>query len=274
MRVDSHVHFWRLARGDYHWMTPDMTALRRDFGPDDLAPELKAAAIDAVILVQAAATVAETRFLLDRAAATPFVRGVVGWVDMTAPDVRTVLDDLCRDPWFKGVRPMIHDIPDAAWMLGGDLRPAFRHLVALDLSFDCLVRPQHLPNLLSLLEREPDLRAVICHGAKPAIAAGGFDKWAHDIARIARRTGAFCKLSGLITEAGPGWSVDGLRPYVDHLLACFGPGRLIWGSDWPVLSMTAGYADWVAASDRLLAGLDAAERAAVLGGNAVRVYRL
>src|SRR3546814_3221683 len=200
MRVDSHVHFWRLARGDYHGMTPDMTAILRDFGPDDLEPLMRAAGVDAVVLVQAAATVAETRFLLEQAAACAFVKGVVGWVDMDSPRVRATLEDLAASPWFKGVRPMIHDIPDAAWMLRTELKQAFRHLVALDLSFDCLVRHRHLPNLLELLEDAPDLRAVLCHAAKPDIAAGTFDQWAHDMARIARRTTALCKLSGLIPE--------------------------------------------------------------------------
>lgn len=274
MRIDSHVHFWRIERGDYHWMTPDLATIRRDFGAADLRPLIERAGIDGVVLVQAAATVAETRFLLEQAAACRFALGVVGWVDMEAADVHRVLESLRADAHFKGIRPMIHDIPREHWMLDDALRPAFRAVVDFDLSFDCLVRPAHLPVLLKLLEREPDLRAVICHGAKPDIRSGAFDRWAADMERIADRTQAFCKLSGLITEAGAGWSVDSLRPYVDHLLHIFGPGRLIWGSDWPVLTMTAGYDEWVAVTDSLLSGLSADDRAKILGDNARKVYRL
>ncbi len=278
MIVDSHVHFWRIARGDYDWMmapgTEDLAPIKRDFGATDLRPLLRSAGVDRIVLVQAAATVAESRFLLQQAGETPEVAGVVGWVAMDSPQAVGDLEGLAGNPHFKGVRPMIHDISDVDWMLGPDLTEAFKAVIGLDLTFDCLVRPVHLPNLLSLLQRHPDLRAVVCHGAKPQIAAGAFDTWAEQMTLLAKETAAFCKLSGLITEAGAGWSVEGLRPYVDHLLTVFGPDRLIWGSDWPVLSLTAVYQDWWEAANRLLAEVDPAERAGVFGENAVHAYRL
>ena len=278
MIVDSHVHLWQIARGDYDWMTgPGTEALapiRRDFAAADLRPLLDGAGVDRVVLVQAAATVAESRFLLQQAAAMPQVAGVVGWVAMDDAAVEDSLEDLAADPAFKGVRPMIHDIPDPDWMLGDALTPAFRALVREDLAFDCLVRPPHLRNLLTLLSRHPDLRAVICHGAKPEIEAGRFTDWAAQMTALARDTAAFCKLSGLITESGPGWTPAGLRPYVEHLLEVFGPKRLIWGSDWPVLTLTASYDDWWTAAHGLLADLSETDKAAVFGGNAVRAYRL
>lgn len=278
MIVDSHVHFWQIARGDYDWMmgpgTEDLAPIKRDFGAADLRPLIQEAGVDRVILVQAAAAVAESEFLLQQAEATPEVAGVVGWVAMDTPQAPADLERLAANLLFKGVRPMIHDIPDPDWMLQPVLNDAFQVIQKLDLAFDCLVRPAHLANLLTLLKRHPDLRAVICHGAKPEIVAGAFDDWAEAMSRLATETGAFCKLSGLITEAGTDWSTEGLRPYVDHLLAVFGPERLIWGSDWPVLSLTAGYGDWWQAVGTLLAGLTEAQRAQVLGDNARRVYRI
>jgi len=159
-------------------------------------------------------------------------------------------------------------------MLGRDLDRGYRILVELDLAFDALVRPVHLPHLVRLMERHPALRVVIDHGAKPEIAAGRFDAWAEQIDRVASETAACCKLSGLVTEAAKDWNDETLRPYVDHLLACFGPTRLLWGSDWPVSLLAGGYARWRESTLRLLSDLEPDDRAAVLGGNAARFYRL
>jgi L-fuconolactonase len=278
-RVDAHQHFWRLSRGDYGWITPDLRPIHRDFGPADLAPRLARAGIGATILVQAAPTVAETRFLLHTAGTTSFVAGVVGWVDMAALEAPETMAGLARDPYLRGIRPMIHDIADPDWMLGRQLEPAFRALVELGLVFDALVRPVHLASLRVLLGRYPDLRVVIDHAAKPDIARWGRSPaaratWAVAMADLARSTDAACKLSGLVTEAAPGWSADDLRPYVDHLLECFGPDRLLWGSDWPVVDLAGGYAAWWSATEACLARLDADARAAILGGTAARVYGL
>jgi L-fucono-1,5-lactonase len=278
-RIDAHQHFWRLSRGDYDWITPDLRALHRDFGPGDLAPLLAGAGIGATVLVQAAPTVAETRFLLHTAATTTFVAGVVGWVDMAAPGAPEAIAELARDAYLRGIRPMIHDIPDPGWMLGPALGPAFRALVELGLVFDALVRPVHLANLRELLGRHPELRVVIDHGAKPDIACwgrapGARAAWAAAMADLARAPGTACKLSGLATEAAPGWSADDLRPYVEHLLECFGPGRLLWGSDWPVVDLAGGYAAWWSATEACLAALSAGDRAKILGGTAARVYGL
>jgi L-fuconolactonase len=272
--IDAHQHFWRLSRGDYDWLTPDLEALYRDFEPSDLAPQLERAGVEHTVVVQAAASIAETRYLLGLADTTEWIAGVVGWIDMASPAADETLEVLAAHRALRGIRPMIQDIPDPDWMLGQGLRPAFEALERRRLAFDALVRPVHLPRLLTLLERHPALAAVVDHGAKPDIAGGGFESWAPGIARIARETAACCKLSGLVTEAAPDWDDAALRPYVDHLLECFGPGRLLWGSDWPVVELAGDYARWRDASLRLLAGLSAEERGAVLGGNAVRFYRL
>jgi L-fuconolactonase len=278
-RVDAHQHYWRIARGDYGWLTPALRPIYRDFGPEDLRPHLERAGITRTVLVQAAPTEAETRHLLDVAGQTPGVAAVVGWVDLAAPDAPGRLAALAGDARLRGIRPMIHDIADDDWMLGDALAPALRALPELGLTFDALVRPRHLGRLRRLLERHPRLRVVIDHGAKPDIAGWGADRtryaaWAEAMAGLARDTGARCKLSGLITEAAPGWRAADLRPYVDHLLACFGPERLMWGSDWPVVILGGGYDAWWDASQGLLAGLAGDARAAVLGGTAAACYGL
>lgn len=274
MRIDAHQHFWTLQRNDHGWLTPDTGSIYRDFLPDELRPLLAASGIAGTVLVQAAPTVAETEFLLAIADAHPFVRGVVGWVDFESADAGEMIGRLATHEALVGLRPMIQDLPDDAWMLRPELDAAFRGLEKHDLTFDALTFPRHLKHLRTLLARHPGLRTVIDHGSKPRIAEAAFDEWADDMAALARETEAFCKLSGLVTEAGTGWDVDRLRPYVSHLLETFGPQRLIWGSDWPVCTLAASYGEWLEATGRLLEGLSDSERDAVFGGNAAKAYRL
>jgi L-fuconolactonase len=231
--------------------------------------------ITGTVLVQAAPTEAETRFLLDVARRSGgLVKGVVGWVDMAGEEAPQRLAALARDSLLRSVRPMIQDIPDPAWMLDPRLDPAFRAVIDLGLRFDALVKPPHLPHLRRLLDRYSDLPCVIDHGAKPPIAEQGDRPWRTLMAGLARDTRVWCKLSGLVTEAARGWRVDDLRPYVDHLLECFGPARLMWGSDWPVVELAGGYERWRAATLALLGSLSESERARILGANAVAFYDL
>jgi L-fuconolactonase len=276
MRIDAHQHFWRLDRGDYAWLSPALTPLYRDYLPHDLAPHLEATGVAATILVQAAATESETRFLLEIAKSTPFVAGVVGWVDMEAPDVAERLAALVKEGagYLKGIRPMIQDIADPSWILSPQLDRAFAALEALDLRFDALVRPDHLEPLLRRLEQRPSLKVVIDHAAKPDIAAGAKLDWSIPLASIASRTTARCKLSGLLTEARPGAELDELAPYVQQVIAAFGPERVMWGSDWPVLSLASDYLTWHAMAERLVAGLTTRERALIFGGVAAEFYGL
>ncbi|MGO4171701.1 amidohydrolase family protein [Bosea sp. TAF32] len=271
-RIDSHQHFWRLARGDYGWLTPALKPLYRDFGPADIAPHLAEHGITSTILVQAAPTEAETRFLLDLAAATPFVAGVVGWADFEAPDAPTRIAALAADPLLVGLRPMVQDIPDPHWLARPDLAPAFAAMKAQGLVFDALVKPPQIPALLALLDRETELPVIVDHGAKPDLAGADLSDWRDGIAALAARPNTACKLSGLVTEAGPGWTDATLEPAVSHLLACFGPQRLLWGSDWPVATLRSSYGQWHASAERLTATLSEPERAALFGGNAARIY--
>lgn len=272
MRIDAHQHFWALARGDYGWLTPDLGAIYRDFTPDDLMPLLRAADIDGTVLVQAAPTVAETEYMLSLADQNAFIKGVVGWVDFEADDVGAQIAALAAHPALVGLRPMIQDIADPSWMLGDTLTPAFEAVQRHDLTFDALTLPQHLGPLRQLLERHPDMRVVIDHGSKPLIKDAILDDWSDKMAALARNTNAWCKLSGLVTEAAADWTIDDLRPYVDHLLDTFGPSRLIWGSDWPVCTLASSYERWCETTDTLLNQLSGPERQAIMGDNAASAY--
>ncbi|MHB2167228.1 amidohydrolase family protein [Alsobacter sp. R-9] len=272
-RIDAHQHYWHPGRGDYFWLSPD-SVLNRPFGPADMEPLLAEAGFQGTVLVQAAPTVEETEYMLGIADATDSVRAVVGWVDFTDPAHRAHLERLARHPKFRGVRPMIQDIADVDWMLRPDIEWAFRALIDLDLTFDALTHPRHLSNLRRLLARWPDLRVVIDHASKPAIRNRAFDGWAADMAALAADTGAWCKFSGLVTEAATGWTVDDLRPYADHLLGTFGAGRLIFGSDWPVCTLAATYLQWVDAAEELVGSCSAGEKIAIFGANATQFYRL
>jgi len=274
MLVDAHQHFWRLADRNGAWPPPDLAAIHRDFLPGDLATLLARHGVARTVLVQSMPNEDDTRFMLDLARRHPFIGGVVGWVDLKAPDAAARIDALAADAMLKGLRPMLQDLDDDDWIDDAALAPAVAAMLRHRLSFDALVLPRHLPALRAFAARYPDLPIVIDHGAKPPIEHGAMAPWRDDIARLAAMPHVCCKLSGLVTEAGPGWDVDHLRPYVAHLLASFGPQRLIWGSDWPVLNLAADYAGWIGACASLLAGLDEPDRHAVFGLNARRFYRI
>ncbi|PPC78153.1 amidohydrolase [Pokkaliibacter plantistimulans] len=270
MRVDAHQHFWQIERGDYGWLSPKLGVLYRDYLPENLLPLLAQQQIDATILVQAAPTLAETEYLLTLAEQYEQVAGVVGWVDFASPDAVADIQRLARHPKLLGLRPMLQDIADTDWMLGAALHPAYEALIKAGLVFDALVAPRHLPGLLQLLQRYPAMRVVIDHAAKPQIRDAAFQPWAEQMAQLASETQAYCKLSGLVTEASAQWTVSDLQPYVDVLLNTFGSERLLWGSDWPVCLLAADYAQWRQASEQLLAGVESCD--GIFGLNAARVY--
>ncbi|NDZ12246.1 amidohydrolase [Variovorax sp. WS11] len=275
MRIDAHQHYWSLANRDYGWLadTPALHPIYRDFGPEDLAALLDQAGIDGTVLVQAAPSEAETWRLLALAGQPRSrVRAVVGWTDLAAPDAPARIRRLAQEPLLKGLRPMLQDIPDPAWILDARLQPAIQTMTDLGLCLDLLIKPHQLDAAMAFARAHPSLRMVIDHAAKPAIAHRAFEPWATQMARFAAETPVYCKLSGLATEAGAGWDAAVLRPYVDHLLRHFGPGRLMWGSDWPVLNLAGDYLQWHAVSDQLLAVLSTADQARVRGANAAEFY--
>lgn len=277
--IDAHHHLWKLSRADYGWIgngdDPAVAPIERDYLVGDFRSLAAANGIAGSVVVQAAQTLGETRWLLDQARASGgLIKGVVGWIDMAASDAPDALHDLARDPFLRGIRPMLQEIADVEWVLQPALEPALRAVVELDLSFDLLVRPAHLKAALVLLSRHPDLRAIVDHGAKPDIAGGTWQPWADDMRRIARETPAYCKLSGLVTEARPHWKADDLLRYAEHLVECFGIERLVWGSDWPVMLLNADYAGWLAAAKQFIAPHSTEDQMAVMSDNAIRFYRL
>ena len=277
MRIDAHQHYWDPARGDYFWMPKDHPILSCAYGPSDLAPEIAAAGISKTVLVQAAATVAETDYMLSLAEHDDSVAAVVGWIDFENRDDLKQLERLKRHPKFVGVRPMIQDIADVDWMLRADVQWAFNALMDLDLTFDALGFSRHLANFHTILMRYPTLRCVIDHCMKPQIRAHGTGKeeyafWSAGMARLAHDTGTYCKLSGVVTEANDGWELVDLKPYIDQVLSVFSPARVMWGSDWPVCLLQVSYERWHDTANRLCAHLSERERAEVFGGTAARFY--
>ncbi|WP_250493031.1 amidohydrolase family protein [Caballeronia sp. GAWG1-1] len=277
MNIDAHQHYWDPARGDYGWLTPDLKPLYRVFGSDDLAPLRKITNVKQTVVVQAAATVDETRYLLDLARDDESIAGVVGWVPLDSVDAVEIIEEFARDKKFKAVRPMLQDLPDDTWIDHAPRPEAIQRLIEFDLAFDALIFARHVPSLVEFAGRYPALRIVVDHGAKPPIRDGeaGWQPWADGIAQLAALPQRlYCKLSGLATEASPSWTADTLAPYVAHLIDQFGHERLMWGSDWPVLNLNGCYTDWHAAARRLVSHLEKAEEDAIFGGNARAFYRL
>lgn len=285
--IDAHFHYWQVARGDYDWLDPDDPALapiNRDFGPADLAPLADAAGVSRRILVQAAPTVAETRFLLEQARKDPKVAGVVGWVDLSARDAPAEIAALAADPLLKGVRPMLQDLDDPDWIATRPRGDAVEALKAHGLRFDALVKPPQLAGLLRFAIANPDLPIIIDHAAKLPVGSGRDDEerrmWEDGMAALAGLPHLCCKLSGLLSEtpaelrATPAQAAGTLAPVLERLIGWFGPQRLAWGSDWPVLTLAADYGFWVETTRLLLAGLPEADRAGIMAGTAARFYGL
>jgi L-fuconolactonase len=278
-RIDAHHHVWDVALRDQPWITgPVMAPIRRSFGIEDLRPEAGAAGVTATVVVQTVAEVSETEELLDRAEATPLVAGVVGYVDLAAPDVGEQLDRLRELPsggWLAGIRSPVQDEPDPGWLTYPAVLGGLREVARRDLVYDLLIRPHQLDAALTAVTRVPDGRYVVDHLSKPAIASGEWEPWASGVAALAARDNVSAKLSGLVTEASwNAWTTTDLRPYVDHAIEAFRPGRLLFGSDWPVCTLAAPYGRVVAATEELIGDLSTAERAAVMGDNAAAVYGL
>jgi len=268
--IDAHCHVWRLGENDQTWPPPDLTAIHRDFSLADLRTASGPLGLTGVVLVQSQPSARDTAWLLALAAEDPLVMGVVGWTDLADADAAARIAALAANPHLKGVRAMLQDLA-GDWILNPRLDRAVEALVAAGLAFDVLIKPEHLPSILAFARRWPDLRLVIDHGAKPRIGEGRLDPWRDDIAALAEQSSVYCKLSGLLTEAGNTPDAATVAPFVEHLLGAFGADRLIWGSDWPVLTLAGDYAGWRA----LCAALTPASgHAALFGETARRFYRL
>ena len=273
--IDAHFHIWQPARNDYGWLTPTLGPICRDVSVADWQRTSAPCGVTGGIIVQAAPTEAETAFLLQQADQAEAVLGVVGWVDMLATDAARRVERLARQPKLVGLRPMLQDIADPDWILLPGVQPALHAMAACGLTFDALIKPVHLPRIVRLAQQHPALRMVVDHGAKPGIATpqscGPGSDWARGLQALASETSAFCKLSGLWTEAAKGAPVEAVKPCAQRILQTFGARRVLWGSDWPVLELAGSYAHWHGFAHALV---PPADRADVFGLTARRAYGL
>lgn len=246
MRLDSHQHFWRYDPGAHTWMTGEMPGLKRDYLPTDLLPLLRQTSLEGTVAVQAQQNIRETDWLLSLADQFDFVRGVVGWVDLCSPGVRDDLVRFSRHPRFVGVRHIVHDEPDDHFMLRPDFLRGLEALAEFDLAYDLLLYPRHLPVAVEVVRRFPRQRFVLDHIAKPFIKAGRLSPWDDQLRALARFENVFCKVSGLVTEAAwRAWRPADFAPFLAVVLDAFGTHRLLFGSDWPVCTLAADYAQVV-----------------------------
>lgn len=278
-RIDAHHHVWDLTARAQDWIAGEaMAPIARSFDLTDLADAAVGHAIGGTVVVQTVADIAETEELLDLARATTLVRGVVGYVDLTAGEVGEQLDRLLERPSgsaLVGLRSLVQDEPDPAWLLRPDVRRGLRAVADRGLAFDLLIKPHQLRTAVACVALLGDMRLVVDHLAKPGVAARAWEPWATDIGRLASFENVSAKLSGLVTEADwRSWSPADLRPYVDHALEMFGTDRLMFGSDWPVCTLAAPYSTVVEVTEQLLADLSEDERGRIFGSNAVSTYRL
>jgi L-fuconolactonase len=277
-RVDAHHHLWDLSVREQTWMVgPELDPVRRNFSVDDLAAPASAAGVSATVVVQTVSVPAETPEFLEVAASNDLVAGVVGWVDLRAPDVAAALAALRERPdgvWLKGIRHQVHDEEDPRWLCRDDVRNGLAAVAGAGLVYDLLTKPPHLPAAVETVAALPELSFVVDHISKPVIG-GDLEPWATGLRELAGFSNVSCKLSGMVTEASwTDWTVEDLRPYVDVVLEAFGPDRVMFGSDWPVCLLAASYGQVVEAAEQLTAGLGDKERDAVFGDTARRVYHL
>ena len=275
MRLDSHQHFWKYHPAHQVWMTDAMAVLRRDYLPADLQPLLAASGFDGTIAVQARQMIEETEWLLALAEKNDFIKGVVGWVDLRSPQLREQLEKFARHPKLVGVRHVVHDEPDDNFMLLPEFRRGIGQLRAFGLTYDLLLFPKHLPVAVELAAEFPEQPFVLDHIAKPAIREGLISPWREDLQQLAAFPKVFCKLSGLVTEAKwKSWRPEDFYRYLDIVVTAFGPERVMIGSDWPVCTLSAEYAQTMNLVTDYLQKYPAPVREQILGSNSARFYNL
>ena len=274
-RIDSHHHLWKYSHAEYPWMLEGMETIRRDFLVSDLQRAMRSGGIDAVVTVQARQSVTETEWLLDLASQHHFMCGVVGWLPLIDAKVGKQLEKYAAHPKLKAVRHVLHDEPDDLYMLREDFNRGVALLKEFGLKYDILIFERHLPQTIQFVDRHPNQIFIVDHIAKPRIKEHLTSPWQENIRELARRTNVYCKLSGLVTEADwLSWGEADLRPYIDVVLECFGPKRVMFGSDWPVMTVACPYNRWVEIVDRATSSLSPDERDRVLGGTAKEAYQL
>jgi L-fuconolactonase len=275
MKIDTHQHFWKYNERDYVWMSAGMDKLRKDHLPADLLPLMRSADVDATVAVQARQSLEETTWLLQLAGEYPFIRAVVGWVDLCSERVIEQLEHFSRHPTFRGVRHVVHDEPDDEFMLRPSFLNGLGQLKQFGLAYDLLLFPRHLPIAREVVKRFPDQPFVLDHIAKPPVRAGEIEPWARDLKRLAAFPNVYCKISGLVTEAKwDSWKTQDFEPYLDVVLNAFGPQRLMIGTDWPVCTLAAGYKSVIDLEAVYIGNLSADERHAILEKNPIEFYSI
>lgn len=275
MRIDSHQHFWHYNLAEYGWMTDSMAVLKKDFLPEDLAPLLEQTGLQETVAVQARQNLQETEWLLELAGQHDFIKGVVGWVDLRSPEVRSQLETYAQHPKLKGVRHVVHDEPDDYFMLLPEFLAGLALLHEFNLTYDLLLFPRHLPVAVDVVKQFPDQKFVVDHIAKPFIKAKTISPWDSDMRELAQFENVYCKVSGMVTEAAWGqWEVADFYPYLDIVFDCFGPNRLMFGSDWPVCTLSGTYAQVVQIVQEYLQQFPGEIQVKIMGRNAVEFYSL
>jgi L-fuconolactonase len=274
MRIDAHQHFWIYNQREYDWIDETMASIRRDFLPADLRPELEDAGFAGSVVVQVRQTLEETRWLLELAEDNPFILGVVGWVDLRSPRLYQDLQSFAGKSKLVGIRHIVQSEPDD-FLLDADFLRGISVLQEFDLAYDLLIYTKHLPLAAEFVKRFPRQRFVLDHLAKPPIRSRAIDLWARGMRELASFPNLHAKVSGLVTEANwQGWKPEDLRPYLDVAFESFGAKRLMIGSDWPVCTVAASYAQVVNLVKDYMSSYTAEDREAVFGGNAANFWRL
>jgi L-fuconolactonase len=274
-RIDSHHHLWKYSPEEYPWMLEGMDSIRRDFLVGELQRALQDGQIDGAVTVQARQSLVETEWLLDLASHNDVMRGVVGWVPLTDSAIASYLEKYAANPKLKAVRHVLHDEPDAFYVLRDDFNRGVSRLKEIGLGYDILIFERHLPQTIEFVDRHPNQVFIVDHVAKPRIKDHLLSPWRERIQDLARRQNVYCKLSGMVTEANwTAWTEEDLQPFIDAALNCFGPGRLMFGSDWPVVLVASTYKGWIGVVERATQELSPAERDRLFGGTAKEAYKL
>lgn len=275
MLIDAHHHLWEYNDRDYVWMSGEMSSLRRDFLVPELEAVMRDAGVDGTVVVQARQSTQETEWLLGLAERKPFILGVVGWVPLCAPEAARELDQFALRPKLKAVRHVLHDEPDDLYMLRNEFNRGVALLADRHLAYDILIFERHLSQTIEFVDRHPRQVFVLDHIAKPRIKEGALSSWKENLRELARRQNVYCKVSGMATEADwKNWNAGQLKPYFDVVLSAFGVHRLMFGSDWPVLTLAGDYNRWANTFRSFIAELSTDEQESICSRTAKIVYRL
>jgi len=274
--IDSHHHLWKYNAAEYSWITPDKSAIRRDFLPEHLENTMHHFGIDGTVAVQARQTLDETAWLLELSEKHPLIRGVVGWVPLTdGARVKPHLERFAKNRRLRAVRHVVHDEPDPRYILRDDFNAGVAELHQFNLRYDILIFEKHLPASIEFVDRHPQQIFILDHIAKPRIAEHLMSPWDRNMREMAKRQNVYCKLSGIVTEADhANWKADDLQPYIDTVLSAFGPKRILYGSDWPVLLLASDYARWFGTVQNAISKLSKTEQDRIMGGTAIEAYGL